>query len=122
MEKFRKFWSKRVDMVEFQNFQAIKGYTESLRPSGAKIDMSFECQLPWQQLVVRANGDILPCCSFYGTALVAGNIKNDSLHDVWHSPKVEKIRKELLKNNFAFSPVCQKCSETFYFLPKKQSA
>lgn len=114
MAIFRKFWSKRADMVEFQNFQAIKGYTESLRPSGAKIDKTFECQLPWQQLVVRANGDILPCCSFYGTALVAGNIKKDSLYDVWHSPKVENIRKELLKNNFAFSPVCQKCSETFY--------
>lgn len=114
MEKFREFWAERVDMVEFQNFQAIKGFTESLKPLTAKIDRNFECQLPWQQLVVRANGDILPCCSFYGTGLVIGNVKKDSLYDVWHSQKIEEIRKELLKNNFDFSPVCKRCSETFY--------
>jgi radical SAM protein with 4Fe4S-binding SPASM domain len=114
IQKFKKFWVKRVDMVEFQNFQALKGYTEYLKPAVSRVDKNFMCNLPWQQLVVRANGDVLPCCSFYGTALVLGNIKNDSLYDLWYGRKMEKIRKELLKNNFDFSPVCKNCSETFY--------
>jgi len=116
MKEFQEFWEKRVDMVEFQNFQAIKGYTEELAPPGTKIDSNFTCLAPWQQLVIRANGDILPCCSFYAAPLVVGNISKDSLYDVWHSSKMEKIREELLKNNFSFSPICQACAGTFYTL------
>lgn len=116
MEKFKKFWEKRVDMVEFQNFQALKGYTEELRPPGAKVDDKFVCNSPWQQVVIRPNGDILPCCSFYGTSMVLGNIKNSSIYEAWHSGKMKKIRKELLKNNFQFSSACKKCAETFYIL------
>lgn len=114
MAQFKKFWEKKVDMVEFQNFQAISGYTEDLKPKGAKIDRKFTCNAPWQQLVIRANGDILPCCSFYGTEMVVGNIKKDSIYDVWNSLRVKRIREELLKNNFNFSPACRKCFETFY--------
>jgi radical SAM protein with 4Fe4S-binding SPASM domain len=116
MNKFKRFWQKKVDMVEFQNFQAIKGFTESLKPKGAILDSKFICNGPWQQLVIRANGDVLPCCSFYGTELVVGNIKHDLLYGIWHSSKMEKIRKELLKNNFSFSPICQACAGTFYTL------
>lgn len=116
MAEFKKFWQKRVDMVEFQNFQALRGYTEKLRPEGAEIDKNFICNAPWQQLVIRANGDVLPCCSFYGTGLVIGNIKNSSLYDIWHSDKIQKIKKELLNNNFDFSPVCKICANTFYTL------
>ncbi len=114
MPEFQEFWQKRVDMVEFQNFQAIKGYTEELAPPGAKIDSNFTCPAPWQQVVVRANGDVLPCCSFYGTEIVIGNIKNSSIYALWHSSRMKKIREELLKNNFGFSPACKKCSGTFY--------
>ena len=116
MDKFLKFWKKRVDMVEFQNFQALKGHTESLKPLKAKIDTNFICNAPWQQIVIRPNGDILPCCSFYGTGLVLGNIKNSTIYEAWYGEKMKKIRKELLKNNFAFSPNCKICSETFYTL------
>ena len=114
MAAFKKFWSKRVDMVEFQNFQAVKGYTEDLKPEGAEIDRDFVCNALWQQLVIRANGDILPCCSFYGTEMVLGNISKDSLYDVWNSPRMKMIREQLLKNNFNFCSACRKCSETFY--------
>ncbi|MDO8742953.1 MAG: radical SAM protein [Candidatus Azambacteria bacterium] len=114
MEEFKKFWEKRVDVVEFQNFQAIRGYTEKSKPDNSEIDRNFICNAPWQQLVIRANGDVLPCCSFYGTGLVIGNIQNSSLHNIWHNLKMKKIRAELLKNNFNFSLACKNCSETFY--------
>lgn len=114
MDKFREFWGKRVDVVEFQDFQAVKGYTESLKPDGAIVNKNFACNAPWQQVVIRANGDILPCCSFYGAGLVVGNIKESSIYELWHSEQMEQIRKELLGNNF--NPVCKTCSKTFYSL------
>lgn len=114
MDKFRDFWSNKVDIVEFQNFQALKGYTEPLKPEKAVVNTDFVCNLPWQQVVIRANGDVLPCCSFFGTEMVIGNIKDSSIYELWHGKQMEQIRKELLSNNF--NPVCRTCSETFYTL------
>jgi len=114
VDKFREFWERRVDIVEFQNFQAIKGYTESLKPDGAVVGKNFVCNAPWQQVVIRPNGDILPCCSFYGTELVLGNIKDSSIYDVWNGYQMRKVREELLLNNYSNFPACKKCSESFY--------
>ncbi|MFC1624243.1 radical SAM/SPASM domain-containing protein [Candidatus Omnitrophota bacterium] len=116
MDKFREFWMNKVDMVEFQNFQAIKNWTEGFKSPTAKVDTDFICNAPWQQLVIRANGDVLSCCSFYGIEMIVGNIKKSSLYDIWNSALIAKIRKELLKNNFNFSSVCKKCSETRYVI------
>ncbi|MCP3876309.1 MAG: radical SAM protein [Desulfobacteraceae bacterium] len=116
MKKIKEFWEGIVDIVEFQNFQAIKNFTEWCRPSGAKIDQNFVCNGPWQQIVIRANGDVVPCCSFYGTEIIVGNIKNTSIYNIWNGKEMSNIRKELLKNNFEFSSACKKCSETFYIL------
>ena len=113
-DKFREFWEQRVDIAEFQNFQAIKGYTASLKADGALVDKNFVCNAPWQQVVIRPNGDILPCCSFYGTELVLGNIKDSSIYDVWNGYQMRKIREELLSNNYSYFPTCKKCSESFY--------
>lgn len=116
MDKFREFWEQRVDIVEFQNFQAIRDYTELLKPEGAVLNNKFVCNAPWQQVVIRANGDVLPCCSFYGTGLVVGNITDSSIYEIWHSQQMQRLREELLNNNFSFSPACKTCSETFYNL------
>jgi radical SAM protein with 4Fe4S-binding SPASM domain len=112
--KFYRFWKDRVDVVEFQHFQVIKGVNEKLRFSGSKVIDNFSCNMPWQQLVVRANGDILPCCSFYGHEMAVGNINNSSLYDIWHGHRMSEIRDNLMRGNFKFSSACRKCSETLY--------
>ena len=114
VDEFRRFWEKRVDIVEFQNFQALEGYTESLKPEGAVVDQSFVCNAPWQQVVVRPNGNILPCCSFYGAELVLGNINCTSIYDVWNGRWMKTIRDRLLRNDYSNLPACKKCSESFY--------
>ena len=115
-DRFYEFWTDKVDVVEFQHFQALKGYTEELRPRGAKVDSNFTCNAPWQQLVIRANGDVLPCCSFYGTEMIVGSLRKSSLYEIWNGSQMRKIREELFNNNFSFSPACKNCSETFYIL------
>ena len=114
MDAFRQFWMEKVDIVEFQNFRVIHGYNEEFVPPGGKVIENFTCNSPWLQLLIRANGDVLPCCSSYGIDMVIGNIKNSTLYDIWNSDKMKNMRKELLKNNFKFSPSCEACSKCVY--------
>lgn len=112
-EAFRNFWQDKVDLVEFQNFQAISGRTEHLAPEGAVRNSSFSCNAPWQQLLVRSNGDVLPCCSFYGKDIVVGNIENESLGSIWRGPTMRALRTALASGIFP-NPACQQCAQTFY--------
>jgi radical SAM protein with 4Fe4S-binding SPASM domain len=112
-DNFQKFWETKVDLVEFQNFQAIKG-TENLIPPRAVLNENFSCSSPWQQVVIRANGDVLACCSFYGLGMIVGNAKTESIYNIWNGEKMNKIREELKKNNFSFCASCDSCSKTVY--------
>ncbi|MBI4440318.1 SPASM domain-containing protein [Candidatus Woesearchaeota archaeon] len=114
MDRFQDFWGKRVDIVEFQNFQVLRGFTEHLSPENSGRDESFACNSPWQQVVIRANGDVLPCCSFYSKELVVGNVNRDTIHDIWNGEAMKRMRRELKSNNFEFNPFCKSCSETFF--------
>lgn len=113
-DDFLKFWEKRVDLVEFQNFQVIKNRTEDLIPPGARIDNDFYCSSPWQQIMIRPNGDVYPCCSYYGLGLKLGNIKKSTIYEIWHSKEIEEIRKSISDNNF--SPSCEACSKSFFII------
>ncbi|TAN45247.1 MAG: radical SAM protein [Nitrospirae bacterium] len=111
--QFRAFWKDRVDLVEFQNFQALDGYTEALCPPGYERYEGFECTYPWQQVVVRSNGDVLPCCSFYGADIVLGNIAQNSIYELWHGEKIKALRESLSHKSYAHAS-CRRCARTFY--------
>ncbi len=115
MQNFKEFWEDKVDLVDFQNFSALEGYTENLCPPGFKpiIIDDFVCNSPWQQVVIRANGDVLPCCSLYGAHVVLGNISNSSIYDIWNGEIMNTLREELMKGQYT-REACQRCVKTFY--------
>jgi len=116
VEPFREYWEDKVDKVDFQCFCAIEGYNESLAPAGSRPVHRFPCSAPWQQLVIRANGDVVPCCSFYGSEMVIGNIRETSIHDLWLQPRMVQLREALgsFKN---LSATCVRCMKTRYEPP-----
>ncbi len=113
---FEAYWQKKVDIVEFQNIQVLEGLTEHLPPCGAEPYAGFACNSPWQQLVIRGNGDVLPCCSFYGAELVLGNIRSQTLHELWHGKMMNELRAGLAEGRYDLTP-CRRCAKTFYRQP-----
>lgn len=119
MDSFEDYWKDKVDLVDFQNFSALEGLTEHLCPPGSEKFEGFECNSPWQQVVIRANGDVLPCCSLYGPEVVLGNVVTNPIYDIWHGEKMSKLRETLLRGEFEYL-ACQKCAKTFYYSPAIQ--
>jgi len=67
------------------------------------------CHYPFYKMFVDWNGDVLFCSNDWGREHVVGNLCTQSLHDVWFSKPMNKIRKKLIKGNRDMSP-CNKCS------------
>jgi len=108
--KFRMHWS-----------EAVKDHGLILNNRSGTIDWvgveeeSIEklkgkpCHYPFYKMFVDWNGDVLFCSNDWGREHVVGNLLTMSLHDVWFSKPMTKIRKKLMKGNRSHSP-CNKCS------------
>ena len=119
---FEKFWEKRVNVVSLQDlvnshvgYQSETNFANSLSVKKKVTEEPIPddlllCAYPYQRLVVRANGDVLPCCSFHGYEFVLGNTKTDNLGELWNSDKFKQLRKDINSPNFDEKPeICKKC-------------
>ncbi len=66
------------------------------------------CEYPWTSLTVMAEGNVVPCTQISNNELVLGNIKEESLEDIWNGENFRKLRQMHITGNF---PKGHKCSE-----------
>lgn len=67
------------------------------------------CGYPSQRLVIDADGNIFPCCVDAFKTMKLGNIKENTLLEVWRSTKLAKIR-QMLKQGRMPSSACKNCT------------
>lgn len=105
---FYEYWKNKVDYVAFQDY--IEPPVES--PDIIKVENNLEnneydCDEPWNRLTIRANGDVLPCCSFWGYYLPINNILKTSIYDIWNGNEIESLRESFETQRL--NETCQKC-------------
>lgn len=73
-------------------------------PRGTGYRFPMRCFAPWEKIVIRANGDVAPCC---GSGEIMGNIKKTPFRHLWNSGKYKKLRRSINTN---FPPLdCRNC-------------
>jgi len=110
---FLKKFSGIADYVEIQPFSVYYDANRDLIPKGSKRISGFHCEQPWRSLIIRANGKVLPCCSFYGNGIVVGDLYKNSLYEIFNSPRMKNMRKEFKKGNYR-NLNCKRCSTAMY--------
>ena len=75
----------------------------------------FTCPQQYQRLVIGADGLVMKCSNDEENREVIGDIKKETVHQVWHGEKMEAVRDmHLQQRGFMQSAVCRKC-----YLPRK---
>jgi radical SAM protein with 4Fe4S-binding SPASM domain len=76
---------------------------------------NFTCPQQYQRLVIGADGLVMKCSNDEENREVIGDIKKETVHQVWHGEKMHAVR-EMHKQprGFMQSAVCRKC-----YLPRK---
>ncbi|MBI5637156.1 MAG: SPASM domain-containing protein [Nitrospinae bacterium] len=71
---------------------------------------NFTCPQQYQRLVIGADGLVMKCSNDEENREVIGDIKRETVHQVWHGEKMEAVR-EMHKQprGFLQSAVCRKC-------------
>jgi radical SAM protein with 4Fe4S-binding SPASM domain len=75
----------------------------------------FSCPQIYQRVFISSTGEAMMCNSDeYGEEII-GNALEESVYDIWHGEKLNRIRALHSKENgFKEVPICQKC-----FYPRK---
>lgn len=75
----------------------------------------FACPQQYQRLVIGADGLVMKCSNDEENQEVVGNAYEQSVHEIWHGPGMQKVRDTHKQpRGFLTSPVCRKC-----YLPRK---
>lgn len=68
------------------------------------------CYYPSYSMYIDWNGDALLCCQdMYNRTIILGNIKDQSLLEIWKSKKLNEYRKKLSSGDRDISP-CNNCN------------
>jgi len=103
------FGLKISDCVGFQEYiEPTLTIGENKRyPEGYKSN--FVCQQPLTRLSIIEDGKVSPCCVDYKLEIVVGDLKEQSLLEIWNSEKMQKIRKIHKDGLFYTLSPCKNC-------------
>jgi radical SAM protein with 4Fe4S-binding SPASM domain len=68
------------------------------------------CHLPFYQMSVLFNGDVIICCHDWNRATVVGNARATPLREIWNSEKMNEIRRLVLRKRYERIDSCRGCS------------
>jgi radical SAM protein with 4Fe4S-binding SPASM domain len=69
------------------------------------------CKWLWNYLVVLWNGDVVTCTSDYDGSRVLGNVRQQSLTAIWHSPAYDELRRKHDEKRFHEGGICASCDD-----------
>ena len=67
------------------------------------------CEWPLQQFNITANGKVSQCCCDLTFSYPMGDIKTQSIKEIWYGKKFMDLRKNLSIGNRKYSPLCNNC-------------
>ncbi|MCK4553261.1 SPASM domain-containing protein [Candidatus Pacearchaeota archaeon] len=115
IKKFYEEWKNKVENINIIN---MRNWADEIEKKGTKESFHFNyklkrtpCALIWQKMVVDWNGDVVLCCDDWNHSIVLGNLKKQSIEEIWKGDKLKKIREVHVKRNFSKIPLCAKCNK-----------
>ena len=73
-----------------------------------KKSLKMKCTYPSYTFFIDYNGDVLMCSHDWGKKMIMGNVKNNTIKEIWTSKKFDFARKKLINAERNFSP-CDVC-------------
>jgi MoaA/NifB/PqqE/SkfB family radical SAM enzyme len=93
------------DFTDKINFDPENDYTLREVPQ----DTDFICQYPWQRITITYNGEIPLCISDWNIATNIGDLKRQTIKEVWLGREMDKYRELQLSYKRLTIPPCMRC-------------
>ncbi len=107
-------WKGEADFFSVQNYGRYETDGPALfsQNRGAPTPAG-RCAQPHKRLLVRHNGDVVPCCDASGFSLVLGNIYRQTLAEIWAGEPLRRLRQSLAGEVEGLTEQCWACQNKF---------
>lgn len=90
----------RVDNIEEKNFR-IK--SPSYTP----------CMFLWYSMSILWDGRVVPCCIDFKGEYILGDVKKESLLDIWNGERLAGLRRKMIEKRYKEVNLCKGCDVLF---------
>lgn len=115
INEFKNLWSPLCDEVDVRPFNTYANQVDGVKECSDNRfhegGRRYPCKHLWKNVIVLANGDVVPCCVDYDGKIIFGNINSQTLKNMWNGEKIKSLRKMHLEGNYI--SVCKNCEEWF---------
>lgn len=104
-EKFYNLFSPIVDLIAFN---PLIDYLH--KDTDIVYEQNFSCSQHYQRVTIGSNGKASMCSNDDFMDIKVGDIRNQTIHEIWHGPQFQKLR-EIHKEKDGFMKLvsCKKC-------------
>lgn len=67
------------------------------------------CPEVYDKLSINWDGSVSACCGDYDDKMIIGNVKDNTLLEIWNSSEMNKYRKIISENNYDALELCKTC-------------
>jgi radical SAM protein with 4Fe4S-binding SPASM domain len=100
VKAFKKYWRNKGAAIYIKPVTQMTKLTPRSQPSK-------RCLFPWRTLNITWQGDVYPCCQDTNCEFRLGNLKKQSIKEIWNGSQWQKLRLSF-KNN-KLDALCQSC-------------
>lgn len=109
VQEFRKWYHVTADGTSIEGLHNW-GSTSLVNIGAPTVSPKKACPAPFYSLVVKANGDIVPCCVDWRNTLKLGNVNETTLKQAWNGDKMQELRLDHLRGERSHYVACADCT------------
>lgn len=72
------------------------------------------CAVIFYAIAVNADGSVSACCPDWNQKLIVGDVRTESLKNIWNSLKMNTLRRQHLEGKRSENPICSNCGHLSY--------
>jgi len=75
----------------------------------------YTCMIPWNSLSVVWDGRVVWCCGDLNGIGLLGDIRQQTLKEIWNGEKIRAIRRGLAHRTLQTLPLCRSCEAVYHW-------
>jgi radical SAM protein with 4Fe4S-binding SPASM domain len=119
VDLFKQKWQDKVDNICLSEIHDWSLKVTGLSNRQYKNYVSYSkapCRLPFTEMLVNFDGRVGLCCQDIEAEVIYGDLKTQSISEIWQSHLIEKIRNKHQKISVDKLKICQNCKlRTFWW-------
>jgi radical SAM protein with 4Fe4S-binding SPASM domain len=103
-------WAGKLDKESFlQEYEIPKTSKTQFTHKRFNQTNIAPCTQLWKWMVVYWDGSVVLCCADMFSQTIIGDLKSDSISEIWNGSKMKNFRKQMVGRKRFEVPLCQDC-------------